>query len=66
MVDRCVICGEIIPEGRQVCPMCESRRDADELDRVDMRHIRMPGRRGRRFRLRHADGVMDQGSEGTE
>lgn len=23
-VDRCIECGEIIPEGRQVCPMCES------------------------------------------
>lgn len=23
MVDTCVICGEIIPEGRQVCPNCE-------------------------------------------
>lgn len=22
MVDRCVICGEIIPEGTQVCPKC--------------------------------------------
>ena len=22
-VDRCVVCGEIIPEGRQVCPICE-------------------------------------------
>lgn len=21
--DRCVSCGEIIPEGRQVCPQCE-------------------------------------------
>lgn len=21
--DRCIICGEIIPEGRQVCPNCE-------------------------------------------
>jgi hypothetical protein len=21
--DRCVCCGEIIPEGRQVCPKCE-------------------------------------------
>lgn len=21
--DRCVICGEIVPEGRQVCPKCE-------------------------------------------
>lgn len=23
-VDRCVICGAIIPEGRQVCPICEA------------------------------------------
>lgn len=21
--NRCVMCGEIIPEGRQVCPCCE-------------------------------------------
>lgn len=21
--DRCVCCGEIVPEGRQVCPQCE-------------------------------------------
>lgn len=23
MIDRCVMCGEIVPEGRQVCPNCE-------------------------------------------
>ena len=23
MENRCVCCGEIIPEGRQVCPECE-------------------------------------------
>ena len=23
--DTCVICGEVIPEGRQVCPICEHR-----------------------------------------
>jgi hypothetical protein len=23
--DRCVCCGEIIPEGRQVCPGCETK-----------------------------------------
>ena len=22
--ERCVVCGEIIPEGRQVCPKCEA------------------------------------------
>lgn len=25
MEERCVICGEIIPEGRQVCPLCEKK-----------------------------------------
>lgn len=24
-VERCVCCGAIIPEGRQVCPICERR-----------------------------------------
>lgn len=23
MEDRCVMCGRIIPEGRQICPICE-------------------------------------------
>ena len=27
MENRCVICGEIIPEGRQVCPACEAGED---------------------------------------
>lgn len=27
--DRCVCCGEIIPEGRQVCPQCEGRVEKD-------------------------------------
>ena len=22
--DRCICCGEIVPEGRQVCPQCEN------------------------------------------
>ena len=25
MDDRCVCCGEIIPEGRQICPHCEMK-----------------------------------------
>lgn len=25
MDERCVCCGEIIPEGRQVCPNCEKK-----------------------------------------
>lgn len=24
--NQCVICGEVIPEGRQVCPTCEAQR----------------------------------------
>ena len=24
--DRCVCCGEVVPEGRMVCPVCESGR----------------------------------------
>lgn len=26
MVDRCICCGEIVPEGRQVCPKCYGKR----------------------------------------
>lgn len=24
MENRCICCGEVIPEGRQVCPTCEN------------------------------------------
>ena len=30
MEDRCVICGESIPEGRQVCPLCEKKYGGDD------------------------------------
>lgn len=30
MEDRCVCCGEIIPEGRQVCIRCEIMAEAEE------------------------------------
>ena len=26
-VDRCLICGEVIPEGSQVCPACRNKYD---------------------------------------
>ena len=37
MEERCICCGEIIPEGRQVCPNCEKgqplkRKDEEEHD----------------------------------
>jgi RNA polymerase subunit RPABC4/transcription elongation factor Spt4 len=30
MENRCVMCGAIIPEGRQVCPNCEKGQKAEE------------------------------------
>ena len=31
-VDTCILCGEPIPEGIQVCPLCESRVKKDKPD----------------------------------
>ena len=28
--DRCICCGEIVPEGRMVCPSCEAGRKEKE------------------------------------
>ncbi len=28
-VNRCVCCGEIIPEGRMVCPVCLEREERE-------------------------------------
>lgn len=39
MKDRCVCCGEIIPEGRMVCYMCEhslDRKNEDERKMVTL------------------------------
>lgn len=30
MVNRCVCCGEIIPEGRQVCPNCVAKVEVED------------------------------------
>lgn len=32
--DRCVCCGEIVPEGRQICPSCAAAyiRNPDRID----------------------------------
>ena len=29
-VDRCVMCGEIIPEGNQVCGLCKHKTELEE------------------------------------
>mgnify|MGYP003299620216 CR=1 FL=1 len=31
MENRCVCCGEIIPEGRMVCPQCEAKHLRGDL-----------------------------------
>ena len=37
MEDRCVVCGEVIPEGRQVCPKCfnETERYKNQSAKAD-------------------------------
>lgn len=35
MADRCVCCGEIIPEGRMVCKRCEYPVGATNRDNLD-------------------------------
>ena len=35
MADRCVRCGEIIPEGRQVCPNCEQALKSSRREEID-------------------------------
>lgn len=32
--DRCICCGEIIPEGRQVCPQCENGANKNREKKV--------------------------------
>lgn len=36
--NRCITCGEVIPEGRQVCPTCESEYWRDWYDRYVKEH----------------------------
>lgn len=36
MDNRCIFCGEIIPEGRQVCPICEKiQSEETKAEKVD-------------------------------
>lgn len=36
--NRCVCCGEIVPEGRQVCPTCEARASVPKYDPDEFFH----------------------------
>ena len=33
-IDTCVICGCVIPEGRQICPSCEKAGESLNLDKA--------------------------------
>ena len=37
MEDRCVVCGEVIPEGTLVCPNCKARYEKVEYTKPDGR-----------------------------
>lgn len=44
--ERCVMCGEIIPEGRQVCPTCEKnanrvKKKTDETSEDVLEELRV-------------------------
>lgn len=44
MEDRCIMCGDIIPEGRMVCPNCESNimqktKDKSSVKNKNTTHI---------------------------
>lgn len=42
MEERCICCGEIIPEGRQVCPQCEfkgKRTQHDDLRKEERKDV---------------------------
>lgn len=34
MSDLCIVCGELVPEGRQTCPKCEKQTIKDSGDRT--------------------------------
>ena len=35
-VERCVMCGKVIPEGRQVCYGCEKKTKEKELKKIKL------------------------------
>lgn len=37
--DRCVCCGEVVPEGRMVCPNCEKQKPMKNLSHGEMVQI---------------------------
>lgn len=46
--ERCVMCGEIVPEGRMVCPCCE-RAVTERTTELDCRSVKTQHRKILRF-----------------
>ena len=40
MENRCVVCGEIIPEGRMVCPKCERGTKMSLIEKLNSIKVR--------------------------
>lgn len=56
--DRCIICGEIIPEGRQVCPNCEKQKPMKNLSHGEMVQI-AEGKKNKTPRYIDANRLID-------
>lgn len=41
MEDRCVVCGEIIPEGSHICKSCENKYLRDDDERSDAKPVKL-------------------------
>lgn len=39
MVDLCVSCGAIVPEGRMICPSCESKNTKEAI-KINCTHMK--------------------------
>lgn len=56
MTDKCLFCGEPVPEGRMVCPSCERKAMTGKMSRSDLRRIqRQQEKNNARYYLTRAE-----------
>lgn len=41
MEDRCICCGEVIPEGRMICPICEVKVLEKKSEEEKKKHLKV-------------------------
>ena len=58
MENRCVVCGAIIPEGRQICPACEAGKQP--VKETSMKMLRISGAS---LRIEMRDGETQEQAE---